>query len=52
MVLEARSLCRIGTDLLIVSAGVIDGDTGKRIVKNILTEFKGDWYELPAVHGA
>jgi hypothetical protein len=22
------------------------------IVKNILTEFKGDWYELPEVHGA
>lgn len=42
----------IGTDLLMVSAGVIDGDTGKQIVKNILTEFKGDWYELPEVHGA
>ena len=42
----------IGTDLLIVSAGVINGDTGKQIVKNILTEFKGDWYDLPEVHGA
>lgn len=42
----------IGTDLLMVSAGVIDGDTRKWILKNILTEFKGDWYELPETHDA
>ncbi|MDO9418977.1 GFA family protein [Pararhizobium sp.] len=40
----------LGTDLLMVSAGVIDGATGKHIVKNILTEFKGDWYPIPEAH--
>lgn len=39
-----------GSGLMMVSAGVIDGDTGKQIVKNILPEFKGDWYALPEEH--
>ena len=34
-----------------VSAGAIDGPTGKRIVRNLWAESKGDWYDLPEVAG-
>lgn len=37
----------LGTDLLMVSAGVIDGPTGKRIIRNLWVPSKGDWYDLP-----
>jgi hypothetical protein len=30
-----------------VSAGVIDGPTGKRIIRNLWEQSKGDWYDLP-----
>ncbi len=33
----------------LVSAGLIDGPTGKRIVRNLWEQSKGDWYDLPAV---
>jgi hypothetical protein len=32
-----------------MSAGLIDGPTGKRIVKNLWEVSKPDWYDLPAV---
>ena len=31
----------------LVSAGLIDGPTGKRIVKNLWEQSKPDWYDLP-----
>jgi hypothetical protein len=37
----------LGSDRLMVSAGVIDGDTGKRIIRNLWGQSKGDWYDLP-----
>jgi hypothetical protein len=39
----------LGSDRLMVSAGVIDGSTGKRIVRNLFEQSKGDWYDLPAI---
>ena len=33
----------------LVSAGLIDGPTGKRIIKNLWSESKPDWYDLPQV---
>jgi hypothetical protein len=33
----------------LMSAGLIDGPTGKRIVKNLWEVSKPDWYDLPAV---
>ena len=37
----------LGSDRLMVSAGAIDGATGKRIVRNLWEVSKGDWYDLP-----
>ncbi|MEM5472037.1 GFA family protein [Hoeflea sp. AS60] len=37
----------LGSDRLMVSAGVIDGATGKRIIRNLWEQSKGDWYDLP-----
>jgi hypothetical protein len=37
----------LGGDRLLVSAGVVDPPTGKRIIRNIWEQSKGDWYELP-----
>jgi hypothetical protein len=31
----------------LISAGLIDGPTGKRIVRNLWEASKGDWYDLP-----
>ena len=39
----------LGSDRLMVSAGVIDGPTGKRIIRNLWEQSKGDWYDLPAL---
>ncbi|WP_431297862.1 GFA family protein [Tabrizicola sp. BL-A-41-H6] len=33
----------------LVSAGLIDGPTGKRILKNLWAQSKPDWYSLPEV---
>lgn len=33
----------------LVSAGVIDGTTGKRNMRNLWRESKGGWYDLPEV---
>lgn len=33
----------------LVSAGLIDGPTGKRIIKNLWGQSKPDWYDLPKV---
>lgn len=35
----------------LVSAGLIDGPTGKLIMKNLWAQSKPDWYALPEVHG-
>jgi hypothetical protein len=37
----------LGSNRLMVSAGAIDGDTGKVIIKNLWEASKGDWYDLP-----
>ena len=42
----------LGTDRLLVSAGAIEGPTGKTIIKNLWEQSKGDWYALPATPGA
>jgi hypothetical protein len=39
----------LGSDKLMVSAGVIDGATGKRIIRNLWEQSRGDWYDLPAL---
>jgi hypothetical protein len=33
----------------LISAGLIEGPTGRRIIKNLWAESKPDWYDLPAV---
>lgn len=33
----------------LVSAGLIDGPTGKQIIKNLWEKAKPDWYDLPKV---
>lgn len=33
----------------LISAGLVDGPTGKRIIKNLWEQSKPDWYDLPAV---
>ena len=33
----------------LISAGLIDGPTGKRIIKNLWEQSKPDWYDLPTV---
>ena len=35
-----------GSDRLMVSAGVIDGATGKHIIRNLWEGSKGDWSDL------
>ncbi len=37
----------LGSERLMVSAGVLDGPTGKRIIRNLWESSKGDWYDLP-----
>jgi hypothetical protein len=32
----------------LISAGLVDGPTGKRIMKNLWAEAKPDWYDLPS----
>lgn len=32
----------------LVSVGLVDGATGKRIIKNLWEQSKPDWYDLPA----
>lgn len=39
----------LGSDRLMVSAGVIDGPTAKRIIRNLWEQSKGDWYDLPTL---
>jgi hypothetical protein len=38
----------LGSDRVLVSMGSFDGSTGLRLLRNIWTESKGDWYDLPA----
>ncbi len=33
----------------LVSAGLIDGPSGKRIIRNLWEQSKPDWYDLPVV---
>ncbi len=33
----------------LISAGLIEGPTGRRIIKNLWADSKPDWYELPSV---
>lgn len=33
----------------LVSAGLIDGPSGRRIIKNLWEQSRPDWYELPAI---
>ncbi len=33
----------------LMSAGLIDGPTGKHLIKNLWERSKGDWYALPVV---
>ena len=33
----------------LISAGLIDGSTGKHIIKNLWEQSKPDWYDLPPV---
>jgi hypothetical protein len=33
----------------LISAGLIDGPTGKRIIKNLWEPSKPDWYDLPTL---
>jgi hypothetical protein len=35
----------------LVSAGLIDGPSGRRIVRNLWEQSKPDWYDLPSVAG-
>lgn len=32
----------------LISAGLLDGQTGKRIIKNLWEQSKPDWYDVPA----
>lgn len=32
----------------LISAGLIDGPTGRHIIKNLWSQSKPDWYDLPA----
>lgn len=52
-----RAFCRMcGSRLLkeqtaagrwLISAGLVDGPTGKHIIRNLWAESKPDWYDLP-----
>ena len=33
----------------LISAGLVDGPTGKRIIKNLWEQSKPDWYDLPPI---
>lgn len=33
----------------LISAGLVDGPTGRRIIKNLWEQSKPDWYDLPAI---
>lgn len=33
----------------LISAGLVEGPTGRRIIKNLWADSKPDWYDLPAV---
>ncbi len=33
----------------LISAGLIEGPTGRRIIKNLWADSKPDWYDLPTV---
>ena len=33
----------------LISAGLIEGPTGRHIIKNLWADSKPDWYDLPAV---
>lgn len=33
----------------LISAGLVDGPTGKHIIKNLWQQSKPDWYDLPPV---
>lgn len=35
----------------LISAGLVDGPTGGRILKNLWEQSKPDWYDLPAIAG-
>jgi hypothetical protein len=35
----------------LVSAGLVDGPTGKRIIRNLWEQSKPDWYDLPDAAG-
>lgn len=35
----------------LISAGLIDGPVGKRIIRNLWEQSKPDWYDLPGVEG-
>lgn len=35
----------------LLSAGLVDGPTGKRIIRNLWEQSKPDWYDLPPVAG-
>ena len=36
-----------GAGRWLISAGLVDGPTGKRILKNLWDQSKPDWYDLP-----
>lgn len=38
----------LGSPKMMVSMGAIDPPTGLRLVRNIWTESKGDWYDIPS----
>jgi hypothetical protein len=39
----------LGSDRLMVSAGAVNGATGKHIIRNLWELSKGDWYDMPAL---
>lgn len=38
-----------GAGRWLISAGLVDGPVGKRIIKNLWEQSKPDWYDLPPV---
>ena len=38
-------------DRWLVSAGLLDGPSGRRIIKNLWGDSKPDWYDLPLLAG-
>jgi hypothetical protein len=39
----------LGSNWLMVSAGAVNGPTGKRTIRNLWVQSKGDWYDLPEI---